>query len=548
MKITAALLLAVSLIRLTSAQPLAAASPAAPAGKPGTVDGLVTNSVTGDPLRKAVVTLQGVGQIGAFASSETQVTTDAAGRFHFGEIAPGSYLIRAEREGFMALHQRVAKTIKVGDEENVKDVTVALLPLARVSGHVYDEDGDPIMLAGVQALHYGYNQGRKTLMPGAFATSNDLGEFEFQGLEPGRYFLIANARPPVQNLPPRTRVIGQLSAYPQTFYPSATAAAQATAMALAPGAALSNIDFRLRKVPAFHIRGKLVDAAGQPARNIFVNLMDDDRSFGSRQGASTANDGAFDLAAVVPGTYLLLARLGQSDSAREPITVTDQDLNGVQLTLSSGFALAGHFGVDGVVPPQMNSQINVVSADGSFQQFSGRMEQDGTFSVDNVRPGSYLLWIFVGAQNLYVKSIRFGDTDVSNGLLTLTQGNTGSLNIVLGTDGGQVQGTIQSASGASGTAGIVSLFPAGDLPGRRDLVKHTGIDSFGGFKFQDVAPGEYEVFAWEGGLPELADVPEFRKAIESRAASVTVQAGGHESVQVQVIPADDVEAEKNKLQ
>jgi Carboxypeptidase regulatory-like domain len=510
-------------------------------GKPGTVDGTVTNSITRDPLKKATVTLRST------SGSNMETITDAAGHFHFDRVEPGMYLISANRDGFMSTGPQV-KTMKVGEEENVKDVTVALLPLARVSGHVFDEDGDPIMLANIQALRYGYNQGRKTLMPGAFATSNDLGEFQFLGLQPGRYFFVANPRPSVQNLPPRTRFIGQFMAYPSTFYPSAGEAAQATATELAPGASLSNIDFRLRSVPAFHVQGKLVDAAGQPARDAFVNLLDDAATFpNTRSGSRPSADGTFNFPAVVPGMYSLSAMRGpQSEFATERITVTDQDLDGIALVLSKGISISGRFSVEGSAPAQLNGQVNLQPIERFGQGFSGAMQQDGTFTMDNVRPGSYLIHIFMGAAGMYVKSIRFGDADVSSGSLTITQANTSALNVVLGTDGGQIQGTIQTSAGIGARA--VSLFPTGDLSVRSDLVKQAGTDGQGNFKFVDVAPGEYKIYAWEEMAPDVLDVPEFRKALESKATSVTVQPGEHESVQVQVIPAAEVEAEKNKLQ
>ena len=41
--------------------------------------------------------------------------------------------------------------------------------------------------------------------------------------------------------------------------------------------------------------------------------------------------------------------------------------------------------------------------------------------------------------------------------------------------------------------------------------------------------------------------PEFQKAFESRGASISLSPGGNASVQVKMIPAADIEAEKNKL-
>ena len=63
-----------------------------PAPKPGTVDGIVINSVTGEPIKKANVSLGG----------KYTATTDAAGRFHFDNVASGAYAIGAEKDGFQA--------------------------------------------------------------------------------------------------------------------------------------------------------------------------------------------------------------------------------------------------------------------------------------------------------------------------------------------------------------------------------------------------------------------------------------------------------------
>lgn len=42
------------------------------------------------------------------------------------------------------------------EEQQVKDIVVKLVPLGLVSGHVLDEDGDPIPRANVTLLRYYY--------------------------------------------------------------------------------------------------------------------------------------------------------------------------------------------------------------------------------------------------------------------------------------------------------------------------------------------------------------------------------------------------------
>src|ERR1700691_1960093 len=102
MKITTAFLciaLAATAVatRLAIAQPTSAPAPSA---KPGTVDGVVTNSVTGEPVRKAVVTIW--SQSHGFAY---HAAADAAGHFHFDNVDPGSYNIAALRDGFSIREQ-----------------------------------------------------------------------------------------------------------------------------------------------------------------------------------------------------------------------------------------------------------------------------------------------------------------------------------------------------------------------------------------------------------------------------------------------------------
>src|SRR5579862_8254150 len=118
----------------------------ASAVKPGSVEGVVTNSVTGEPVKKATVMLQGAVRPGESEPTMSTATTDAGGHFHFDNVESGLYSISANRDGFMTLRSRAASidTIAVAEEQHVQDVTLKLTPLGVVSGHVLDENGEPI--------------------------------------------------------------------------------------------------------------------------------------------------------------------------------------------------------------------------------------------------------------------------------------------------------------------------------------------------------------------------------------------------------------------
>ena len=516
----------------------------APPSKPGKVEGVVINSVTNDPVKKATVMLQAIGQ-----STNHSATADATGHFHFDSVEPGKYFATANRDGYIPAQESMrnpwAKPITVAEEQEVKDVSVKLIPLAVVSGHVLDEDGDPMARVQVQALRYIYQQGRtKQLNPAGFATTNDLGEYQLLDLEPGRYYFLAATQPRMGRPLMRLRRATPEQAFPNTFYPSASQAEQATATQVGVGVQVTGIDFRLHKVAAFHIRGKAVDGrTGQPLRNAQIWIQ----TSGSflRGGNQIQQNGAFDVPGVVNGSYTINCQ-SEEMSARQVIDIGDHDIDDVVLIVRPPFEISGTVRLEGTPPPQeqrgkMRVNLNMLEMGNGA---GAEVNADGTFTL-KVTPGVYAINAFCDA-GAYVKSIHFGDQDVSSGKIDLTQQSGGALNIVCGTDVGQIQGTVQNENGEPAAQVMISVVPEGEHRGGPDLFCPIS-DEKGKFEYRDLAPGDYKVFAWESTDPQMLQSAEFQKAFESRAASVTVSSGGNASVQVKMISAADIEAEKNKL-
>jgi Carboxypeptidase regulatory-like domain len=546
--------------RSTPATPPQPNTDSTPPKKPGSVEGVVTNSVSHEPVKKANVTLRNIGQRFSYAG-----TTDTAGHFLIENVEPGSYLATADCDGFIPPPQnrRTAfHPITVDEEQHVKDVAVQLLPLGVVSGHVLDEDGEPIAGATVRALQYSYNQGRKQLNPSGTANTNDLGEFQLINVQPARYYLEVTAR--VRSfLPPNTRGAPPETAFPPTYYPNATGLAQATAQQVTPGGQLIGIDFRLHKVPAHHIRGKVLDSqTGQAARNLGLRIQARDGTQFSPNLFFTQvqQNGTFDIGSVPSGLYTAIVQRqeGQTQtSAREIVNVGDQDVDGVILSLKPGLEITGTMTTDGPPPstPQNQQQPSAPMKPRVFLQpvdlnggmFLGTADADGTFVLHAVAPDVYTVMAMSDQPGTYLKSIRLGDQDVPTGQIDLTQMSSAALKIVFGTDGGSIQGTVQDRNGKPAPGLIVSLSPPEEYAGRRDLFKVTSTDPKGNFRFQGLAPGEYKVFAWEDADTNMVQVPEFRKPFESKAASITISANSKESVQLNAITAEEIETEKSKL-
>ena len=511
----------------------------APADKPGSVEGVVINSVTGEPLKKATIRL----------GDKNTAMTDAVGHFHFDNITPGNYFVFADKDGFQTIGGRSPQQVAVAEEQNVKDVALKLLPLATVGGHVFDEDGAPIPRAQVAVLRYFYGQGRKRLSPAAFAQSNDLGEFEAFNLAPGRYYF--QVRPStLRNIPPHTRWTHPEEAYPATFYPNASEAAQATATNVAAGAPVSNIDFRLRKVPVYHIRGTVSDQGGRPSAEGWVRIETSwDLPFGEGNlGWRVQADGSFDLRGLVNGSYKVSyfqLGSGKAFGTSQTVRVSDADVNGVTLAEKPSVDLSGTVTVEGPQPNKLNLQASLAAI-----QVQGQYPNSGegdSFVIKDVPPQMCQLYIQNVPPGKYVKSIRLGDQENNSGEIDLTERTSASLSILLGADGGEVDGTVQSASGQPAAEMRVTLAPAEEFDARLDLLKDAFTDISGNFRIKDVAPGQYKVFAWESDSDGSTQSAEFRKPFESKSVAVAVGPKEKASVHLNVITAGEMEKERSNL-
>jgi hypothetical protein len=514
----------------------------APAAKPGSLEGVVTNSVTGEPVKKAVVLL----------GDKYTAITDAAGHFHFDNVTPGGYIVTADKDGFMAAGGGPRQQVMVAEEQHVQDVAVKLAPLASASGHVFDEDGDPLPRAQVAVLRYFYVPEGKRLNPAAYAQSNDLGEFEALNLPPGRYYFQVRVLP-LRNIPPHTRLTHPEQAYPVTFYPNASEAAQATATDVATGAHVSNIDFRLRKMPAYHIRGSVSDAGARPGAEGRVEAEEtSELTFGAPgiAGAELQADGSFDLRGLANGSYTVsYFRIdsGKGWSTGQTVRVSDADVNGVALAEKPSIDVSGTVTVDGPQSAPINLHASLAAIQGRGQHRNSGQAADGGFVIKAVPPQLYLLQISNVPPGKYLKSIRLGDHENNSGKLDLTEHTSASLSLLLGADGGEVDGTVQNSSGQPAAATQVTLAPAEEYDARSDLLKRAFTDSSGNFRIMDVAPGEYKVFAWERDLDGSTQSAEFRKPFESKSVAITVGPKETASVQLNVITAEDMERERGKL-
>jgi protocatechuate 3,4-dioxygenase beta subunit len=529
-----------------------AQAPQSPVGKPVdvcTVQGVVHKADTGEPLRKASVEMWQEGAVGQRHSA----ATDSMGRFEFRNLDPGQYQLIVERNGYVRQEYGETKpggsgtSLTLAAGQTVSNISIQLIPAAIITGHVLDEDGEPVARAQVLALRPVYGSGQREFAQVGESRTNDLGEYRIFGLAPGQYFLEADKQP---------RLFSALKAeagYVPIYYPGVSDAAQAAPVSVRAGDELSSADITMRTSSTVTIHGHVISGvSGTPAMHAQVYLVSQGPSSAgshiSSQSLIENAQGAFELGNVAPGAYSVYAFLnegGRGESARQSLEVSTTDLEGINLTLAPGVDVRGRLRVEGELGSNIKP-FQVMLSPRDTRLFANGMpndavKRDGSFLLRNVFDDEYEIDVNNLPANYFLKSARLDGIDaLTAGFTTDARRTSGLLDILVSPNGASIGGIIskdeQPFPGAS-----VTLVPDPPLRGQMRLYKSTSTDKTGHFVLQGIPPGDYKVFAWESIEPGAYRSSGFLLPFENRGESIHVTEGSTMSVQPDLIPAKDSE-------
>ena len=85
-------------------------------------------------------------------------------------------------------------SLQLAEGQQFKDIEFRLPRGSVIAGHVFDESGDPMPGIMVRVLRYQYQQGDRRLVPAGTAQTDDQGQYRVWGLNPGEYYVDAQAR------------------------------------------------------------------------------------------------------------------------------------------------------------------------------------------------------------------------------------------------------------------------------------------------------------------------------------------------------------------
>jgi carboxypeptidase family protein len=512
-----------------------------PAAASGRISGRVLSTDNARPITRALVRL-----VAQELPGGRTALTDNSGAFEFTELPTGRYTLTASKAGYVGLSFGQRRPLQAGtplqltDGQELKGVDFRLPRGSVITGHVYDENGDPLPGAAVRAGRYQYGQGQRQLVPAGTGQTDDRGEYRIWGLNPGEYYISAIARNPGvpagrgfaaqmgplgpgafltrgRGAPPAGdgRDDVEQEAYAPTYFPGVPSVNEARAVTIGLAAEVAGVDFNVLLVRSSRISGRVTNADGSAASAGNVNLIPEGATgrgggpLGGNYGSRIQDDGVFSIVNVPPGRYVLRAR-GDGPRSRDdyvppqfallPLTVNG-DISNLNVALGMGATISGTVTFQATQsrqPPQIGQfriVASLVDRSDMGPNSTARIEQDGTFLLVGIPAGS--LWLRSQATgNWSLKSAIVEGRETIDAPFEVRAGDkiTGA-ELTLIDRQAEINGTVTDAQGLAVTDYTVLAFPADSAlwrPQARQIVTARP-DQTGNFQLRGLPPGDYYV-------------------------------------------------------
>jgi hypothetical protein len=468
------------------------------------LSGSVINSVTGEPIRRALVQIYGGG--------ENVTLTDSEGHFEFSGLPAMQTAISARKPGFF--NEREASQLP-GTRANIRiqvgpdtaPVILKLVPESVIFGRVAG-DGDPLENLPVKVVRAKIADGRKIWEQAGNAATDADGEFRITGLVPGTYYAVFGPAQ-VGTAPIRSQSKTRGRGYAQSFFPGAPEITASAPIEVGGGQQFE-ADMSLKAEPLYLVSGLVTGNAGdQGPRGANVELLTPSGDNLPLPVEFDPKTGQFKTQ-VPAGAYLLRAQTfgeGLSLIANLPLTVSS-DAPGLRLAMepettipvtvkmeSSGSAV-GKSGTQGGVRSGPPVTVRLTSSGFSLapSEFWSDLEGAGSqaaLAIRNVEPGRY--WAEITPNGAwYVQAAQSGGVDLlRDDLIVATGAHSPPIEVVLRDDGATLAGTV--TSDGQPAQGFVLAIP--DRSPRQ--AKMLPANQQGRFQSGVLPPGDYSVLAFD---------------------------------------------------
>ena len=533
------------------------------------------------PVARTVITIEA-------GSGERVTVTNDEGRFLFEGLAPGRYLLKATKTGWVPSYYGSARPgrppgVRIAVETGKRaDVEVPIIRGSVLAGRIVDHEGRPMArqfpwlleqrMVGDQRMI------ARTRFPysiGSFERStNDLGEFRLFGLPPGTYYLAVNP-----SITPGARVttdaevrwalqppsagrgqapdLAPVAGYTRIYFPGTPDPGAATPIVVGPGEVREGLEFTVDFIPVARLEGIVRRPDGSPAAGTRV-MMDARVPRVSLEGATrtaTADAGGrFVFTNVAPDDYRISARAASAAPAvldlwaHTDVVVSGVDVSGIGLTLAPASVMTGRltFVPTSLAPPKDLTTVRlqfmgvaalaqVLVGGSSFNaQHTATVDADGAFRVVGLPPDRYLAtatWTGMrsGDAGWWLTTVRAGGRDLGDSPLVVNPNEDVAEVVVEFRDRiGTIEGTLTDATGRPAPEYFVIAFPADRASWTttsRRTVPPVQPATDGRFRVTGLLPGEYYLAVVTEIEPDEATDPRFLETLVPMALRVTIGDG-----------------------
>ena len=517
--------------------------------RPTLVEGHVLDAASSKPLGKVEVMLFALS-----GNEETRAArTDADGHYQFSDVAPGTYKLTADKNGWA--HQEYASSkrakratrLVVEPASQLTGLDFRLERAAVVLGRVRDEEANPLSGARVILYKSRYGALGRRLVPGPGAHTNDLGEYRIHNIQPGDYYLAVDYHDHLLDDSGIKYEGIDEDNFTRTYYPGVIDSDAAAPVRVRPGE-LRGVDFDLTRVTSVRVAGLVRIAGGGALRpHAFVNMLprrDILDRLRRRRASVDETTGKFEFLNVPPGAHVLIAteRIGGvRHYAYQRIEVQDQNVANLELRLEPGATVSGRVLLQGAGTKDYSfddGQLDV-RLGGDWHNpanTSGAVATDGAFVIADVAPMIYS----VGVRNLppdaYLEAVKLSGREVADRKLRPAGGERIlDLEVVVNLEGGRVDGIVFDADRMPLGEAMVVAIPGDARRNRLPLFKTAQTDSRGRYSIRGLVPGTYRVVALEEFEPGAQWRPEFLNEHDDQGEVLQVEDGSRHTLDLDVV-------------
>jgi hypothetical protein len=532
-----------------------------------TVQGIVHNAVTGDPLPSALVEIEGDANTGAL--------TDGEGHFEIPGVPLGPQTIRVAKPGF---RDRPYATEEPGLQTDgpahsvllaaqMPDLTFSLSPDCAIHGHIELSTGDPAENVPVVLLKQGVRNGRAVWAVAANARANGDGAYRFGGLPDGVYAIYTQ---PTLESEPAVSVVAAGSAarvarsgYPAVFYPDARDLAAAGRIRLSAGSeAEANFNLALEPfhpVSAFVGDQNQASDTGKMPQPGGANAVVMDVSGHALPYIAQYDEVSHSLQANLPdGSYMMLA-LARAGGGERPksmagtveFTVAGRDLSGLHIRLTPAAAATVHLRLvhspDSTSPsitsnnPADLVNLNLDSADGvpliSFDTIWS-MENSADDITFTALPGSYWLSAYLPHKGFCAGPFSAGSFNLAHEPLALSLASTPPpMDITLRDDCASLTLALPATQSTflPGDEPFFTVYVVPDFDTVQDIPPMTMHPSSGPtLNLDSLTPGNYHIYTFDSPAHLEYRNPAALATLPNAGQQVTLAAGAPASLVLEV--------------